>query len=194
MKKLLVASIILAGSVVNAQTAQSTDTQNAADASNSGLVFNTTNSGKNVQYPPPVSPGFLPSSTGCVLSNTTSASIGWNAVSVSTSNQIIAKHCLTYEAIRTALALCQFKTANQLYNAYIQDQFKIEIDADLTITNRPINSCNKQESATTIVPTAVVQPQPIINVNVEVDQCPNNVSVTPHSPRLQLHSSPKQCK
>jgi hypothetical protein len=187
MKKLIFAiAIALAGNTF-AQS-NTTDTVTKADASNTGITFNTENNGKNYAANP-VSPGMLPPSTGCVLSNVVSGSVIWNALSGSVSNQTIAKHCLYYEAIKTAIAMCQYNTAHQLYNMYIAEEFKIKVEIDMNnIKNVAVNVCNSpvKEIKDTKEVKEVKEPvtvNTIVNIT-EKEETNNCQPVIRHNPRV----------
>lgn len=202
MKKLLVSTLILLSSTVFAQS-NTTDTTTKADASNSGINFNTANNGSNYAANP-VHPGVLPPSTGCVLSTVTSGSVGWNAISGSTSSQTIAKHCIYYEAIKNALAMCQYKTAHMLYDKYIQTEFDITLETDHTkIQNLSVVECSKQnqqkepakEPPKPQSDPVVMQPQTLtIVVDMPEQNSCNGLSQPNHRNPLQPARKPRQCK
>lgn len=204
MKKLIVSTLVLLSSVAFAQS-NTTDTNTKADASNSGINFNTANNGSTYAASP-VQPGLLPPSTGCVLSTIVSGSVGWNAISGSTSSQQIATHCLYYEAIKNALAMCQYNTAHVLYDAYIKTEFKIDIANDhSSIKNLSVVECAKQNQPKEQAKPTVTEPQkePVAVqphlLTIVVDQpeqirCNAWVPSKPTKPTIVKRNTPKQCR
>jgi hypothetical protein len=201
MKKLLVSTLILLSSAAFAQS-NTTDTNTKADASNSGINFNTANNGSTYAANP-VNPGGLPPSTGCVLSTVTSGSVGWNAISGSTSSQTIAKHCIYYEAIKNALAMCQYKTAHMLYDKYIKEELGIDASTDHSkIQNLSVVECSKQNQQKEPVkespkpqPDPVVTPPQTLTIVVDMPEqksCNAPAQSAPRTPILQKQK-PRQC-
>ena len=203
MKKLIVSTLVLLSSVAFAQS-NTTDTTTKADASNSGINFNTANNGSTYAANP-VTPGILPPSTGCVLSTVSAGSVGWNAISGSTSSQTIAKHCLYYEAIKNALAMCQYKSAHILYDQYIKTEFGIDTkNTHDKVENLSVVECSKQNQPKEPVKEPVKEQskdpvvQPPQTLTIVIDQ-PEKIScnqVEPAKPNrpLIIKRHPQQCK
>lgn len=186
--KYIFGTILFCVSTFTAAQSNVTDTTTKADASNAGISFNTQNSGSNYASAP-VSPGILPPSTGCVLSTVTSGSIGWNAVSGSSSVQTIAQHCLYYEAIKTALAMCQYKTAHKLYDQYVLETFKLEsTETHEDKKNMASGECNKPIQPPTIVKEPVVVPPQAITISIDTNE---QISCNEVRSPLQLSSKKK---
>lgn len=158
----------------------STSSTNGADASNYGVnagsAYSPVSESKanTFVFPGAINAPSLPSSSGCVLTSYTGGGIGWNAISIASSSQKLAKHCIVQDAIKTAIAMCQYKTALTIYNDYIKSEFNIDVALDTNV----VNECPKKEqnnlstdnsNKTTVISPSLGLPNPSITAQPSVN-------------------------
>lgn len=174
---------LLLPSIVFAQV--NSTSSNEAQASNTGVNAGsayapiTNNDSNTFVFPGAINAPSLPSSSGCVLTSYTGGGIGWNAISLATGKQTLAKHCVVQDAIKTAIALCQYKTALQIYNDYIKTEFNTDVPDNPNVINEcpkktvdPATSTDNSNKNTVLspslgLPNPSITAQPSVNPTVK---------------------------
>lgn len=168
MKKFIGFSLVFLTASVFAQSQQTADLASKSDASNTGVNMGNGSKSATYVFPAPVQAANLPTSNGCVLSESWSGAVGWNAISGTSSKQTRVAVCDLIDEVNLYTRNCQFLSAANLMRGYLQKKSKE--NPDIIVPDIPEGTKNLAvQDCFKVAPP--VQPEPkIVEKTVTVEK------------------------